>query len=173
MPEITITISNKDGETSTLTAPSDLPLPAVTASVQSALEKCSASLICQKAWAGNVAKNIAPNWDLDTLGTWGAVDNAVVFFPDTKVNTDDLDEVSAVTSGERSVVEVADTFKLQAWDEMTDLVKALCLASLIACYEGAMLTVRYPMDFEIGDDKYCPAPGVVRDLWEKMKGLAK
>ena len=173
MPEITITISNKDGETAILTAPSDLPLPAVTASVQSALEKCSTPLIRQRAWAENVAKNIAPNWDLDTLGTWGSVDNAVVFFPDTKVSTDDLEVVSEVISEERSVVEVADVFKFQAWSEMTDLVKALSLASLIACYEGAMLTVRYPMDFEIGDDKYCPAPGVVRDLWEKMKGYAK
>ena len=168
-----ITISNKDGETSTLTAPSDLPLPAVTASVQSALEKCSLSVKRQRYWAENVVKNIAPDWDLDNLGKWGAIDDTVVFFPDTKVNIDDLDEVSAVTSGERSVVEVADIFKLQAWDEMTDLVKALSLASLIACYEGAMLTVRYPMDFEIGDAKYCPAPGIVRDLWEKMKGLAK
>jgi hypothetical protein len=101
------------------------------------------------------------------------VDNAVVFFPDTKVTADDLEEVNAVTIEERSLVEVADTFKLQAWSEMTDFVKALSLASLIACYEGAMLVVRYPMDFEIGDDKYCPAPGVVRDLWEKMKGYAK
>lgn len=107
------------------------------------------------------------------LGTWGAVDNAVVFFPDTKVNTDDLEEVSAVISDERSVVEVANIFKFQAWDEMTDLVKALSLASLIACYENAQLTVRYPMGFEIGDAKYCPAPGIVRDLWEKMKGYAK
>ena len=173
MPEITITISNKDGETSTLTAPSDLPLPALTASVQSALDKCSVSLIRQRAWAENVAKNIAPNWDLEMLGTWGAVDNAVVFFPDVKVTTDDLEEVSAVISDERSVVEVANIFKFQAWSEMTDLVKALSLAALIACYEGAMLTVRYPMDFEIGDDKYCPAPGVVRNLWTIMKGLAK
>lgn len=173
MPEITITISNKDGETATLTAPSDLPLSSVTASVQSALEKCSTSLIRQKAWAENVAKNIAPNWDLDRLGTWGAVDNAVVFFPDVKVTTDDLEEVSEVISDGRSVVEVADTFKLQAWSEMTDLVKALSLASLIACYESARLTVRYPMDFEIGDDKYCPAPGIARELWATMKGLAK
>jgi hypothetical protein len=173
MSEISITIKGIDGETATLTAPSDLPLSSITASVQSALEKCSTSLIRQRAWAENVAKNIAPNWDLDTLGTWGVVDNTVIFFPNTKVTTNDLEEVNAVTIEERSLVEVADTFKLQAWDEMTDFVKALSLAALIACYEGAMLVVRYPMDFEIGDDKYCPAPGIVRNLWEKMKGYAK
>ena len=162
MPEITITISNKDGETSTLTAPSDLPFSAVTASVQSALEKCSLSVKRQRHWAENVVKNIAPDWDLDNLGKWGAVDDTVVFFPTVKVDADD--ELSDMQS---------EAYKLQAWSEMTDFVKALSLAALIACYENVQLTARYPMDFEIGDAKYCPAPGVVRDLWEKMKGLAK
>ena len=172
MPEITITISNKDSETATLTAPSDLPLSSVTASVQSALEKCSASVKRQKYWAENVVKNIAPDWDLDDLGKWGAVDETVAFFPTVKVDADDLLEVDTVVDDELSAIQI-EAYKLQAWSEMTDFVKALSLAALIACYENVQLTVRYPMDFEIGDDKYCPAPGVVRDLWEKMKGLAK
>lgn len=173
MSEISITIKGVEGETATLTAPSDLPLSSVTASIQSALEKCSASAVRQKAWAENVAGNIAPNWDLDNLGTWGAVDGTVVFFPEITVNQADLEEAGALVEGDRSVVEIANVFRLQAWCEMTDLVKALTLATLLACYTGAMLTVRYPMDFEIGDEKYCPAPGIARELWEKMKGLCK
>lgn len=173
MSEISITIHGSDGETATLTAPSDLPLSSVTASIQSALEKCSASAVRQKAWAEDVAGNIAPQWDLDRLGTWGAVEGTVVFFPKITVNQGDLEMASEVVEGERSVAECADIFKLQAWDDMTDLVKALSLATLLACYAGAMLTVRYPVDFEIGDAKYCPVPGIARELWEKMKGLCK
>ena len=173
MSEISITIKGVDGETATLTAPSDLPLSSVTSSIQSALEKCSASAVRRKAWAENVAGNVAPNWDLDRMGTWGAVDGTVVFFPEITVNQGDLEEVSELVEGDRSVIEGANCFKFQAWDDMTDLAKALTLATLLACYAGAMLTVRYPMDFEIGDVKYCPPPGIARELWEKMKGLCK
>lgn len=172
MPEIAITISNGEGETAILKAPSDLPLPSITASVQSTLEKCGLSVKRQRYWAENVVKNIAPDWDLDNLGKWGAVDDAVVFFPTVKVDADDLLEVDTVVDDELSAIQI-EAYKLQAWSEMTDFVKALSLASLIACYENVQLVVRYPMDFEIGDDKYCPAPGIVRDLWEKMKGYAK
>ena len=48
MSEISITIKGVDGETATLTGPSDLPLSSVTASIQSALEKCSASAVRQE-----------------------------------------------------------------------------------------------------------------------------
>ena len=173
MSEISITIKGVKGETATLTAPSEVPLSSVTASIQSALEKCSASAVRQKAWAENVARDIAPNWDLDNLGTWGSVDGTVVFFPEITVNQGNLEEVSALVEGDRSVVEVANCFRFQAWSDMSALEKALTLATLLACYTGAMLTVRYPMDFEIGDEKYCPAPGIARELWEKMKGLCK
>ena len=172
MPEITITISNKDGETATLTAPSDLPFPAVTTSVQSALEKCSASVQRQRYWAENVVKNIAPNWDLDDLGKWGAVDGTVLFFPTAKIDLHELNSVLDLIGDSYSQVQMGD-YTLEAWSEMTDFVKALSLAALIACYENVQLTARYPMDFEIGDDKYCPAPGIVRELWTTMKGLAK
>lgn len=172
MFKITITVSKGEGETSTLTAPSDLPLPAVTASVQSALEKCSASVERQKYWAENVVKNIAPNWDLDNLGKWGAVDGTVIFFPTAKIDLHELDSVLELMSDTYSQVKMGD-YTLEAWSEMDDFVKALTLAALIACYENVQLTVHCPIDFEIGDDKYCPAPGVVRDLWEKMKGYAK
>ena len=173
MSEISITIKGVDGETATLTAPSTLPLSSVTASIQSALEKCSASAVRRKAWAENVTNNIAPNWDLDNLGTWGAVDGTVVFFPEITVRQADLEIAGELIGGDRSVVEVANCFWFQAWSDMSDLEKALTLATLLACFTGAMLTVRYPMDFEIGDEKYCPAPGIARELWEKMKGLCK
>lgn len=172
MSEISITIKDVDGETATLTGPSDLPLSSVTSSIQSALEKCSASAVRQKAWAENVAENIAPSWDLDRLGKWGTLDGTVVFFPYAKVDEYNLLSVQDIVNDDSSVISIGD-YKLQLWTEMTDFVKALSLAVLIACYEKTMLVIRSSMDFEIGDDKYCPAPGIVRELWEKMKGLSK
>ena len=172
MPEITITICDRKGVTSILTAPSDLPLSAVTASVQSALEKCSASVQRKKAWAQGICEDIAPSWNLTYLGKWGAVDGTVLFFPTAKIDLHELNSVLELIGDTYSQVEMGD-YTLEAWSEMDNFVKALTLASLIACFEKVNLTVRYPMDFEIGDDKYCPAPGVVRELWATMKGLAK
>lgn len=172
MLKITITISNKDGETSTLTAPSDLPLPAVTASVQAALDKCSVSVQRQGAWAKSICEDVVPSWNLNSLGKWGAVDGSVLFFSTANIDLHDLNSVLDLIGDSYSQVKMGD-YTLEAWSEMDDFVKALTLASLIACFEKVNLTVRYPMDFEIGDDKYCPAPGVVRELWTIMKGLAK
>lgn len=172
MPEITIIISNGEGETATLKAPSDLPLPNITSSIQSALEKCSAQVAYQRSQVKHTLENSVRGWDLDSLGKWGSVDESVVFFPTVKVDAYDLNSVQELIADERSQVQI-DSYMLETWSEMSDFDRALSLAALIACYEGVMLTVRFPMDFEIGDAKYCPAPGIVRDLWEKMKGLSK
>lgn len=172
MPEITITISNGEDKSAVLKAPSELPLPSITASVQSALEHCSASVKRQGDWAEDVVENIAPGWDLNLLGKWGVVDKTVVFFPTAKVDAYDLSSVQDIINDDRSVISIED-FKLELWIDMTNFVKALTLSALIACYEKTMLIVRSSMDFEIGDGKYCPVPGIVRELWEKMKGYAK
>lgn len=172
MSEITITISNGEDKSAVLKAPSALPLPAVTASVQGALEECSASGKRQEEWAEDVAGNIAPSWDLDLLGKWGTLDGTVVFFPIAKVAEYDLSSVQDIIKGDRSVISIGD-YKLQSWTEMTDFVKALSLGALIACYEKTMLVIRSSMDLKIGDDKYCPVPGIARKLWEKLKGYAK
>ena len=172
MSKITITICNGLNETSILRASSDLPLSDVTGSVQAALEKCSTSIQRQKAWAKSICDDIAPSWNLTHLGKWGAVDSTVLFFPTAKIDLHELNSVLELIEDTYSQVQMGD-YTLEAWSEMDDFVKALTLASLIACFEKVNLTVRSLMDFEIGDDKYCPAPGIVRDLWEKMKGYVK
>jgi hypothetical protein len=172
MPEITITICNGLNETSILRASSDMPLSAVTASVQSALDKCSTLIARRKAWAKNICEDVVKTWNLDLLGKWGAVDGTILFFPTAKIDAHDLFSVSELIEDTYSQIQMGD-YVLEAWSEMNDFVKALTLAALIACFEKVNLTVHDPLDFEIGDDKYCPAPGVVRDLWKEMKGYAK
>lgn len=170
--KITVTISSDAGQSSILTVPSDLPFSDITTFVQSALDKCSDSVRWQKAWADDIVATDASFSDLGDLGKLGAVDGTVVFSPTSKVDISDLYAVKELIDDERSVVEIG-SFKLEAWNDKGDFFKALSLAALIACYEDVMLIVRYPRGFEIGDDKYCPAPGIVRDLWNIMKGLAK
>lgn len=172
MAKITITISNEEGDSVVLKAPPDIPLSMLTSSVQCALVDCSAFTKRQRAWSQNVWENVVPNWDLDSLGHWGAVEGSVIFFPTTAVDAHALNSVKEVIEDERAEVEIG-SFKFCCWSDMCNFVKALSLAALIACHERTMLIVRSTSNFEIGDGKYCPVPGVARALWEKMKEFTK